>query len=50
MGYDTRIPLDSETRDMLRGMKEGNQTYDELINELVDELDHLRFVTGEIDE
>lgn len=57
MGYDTRIPLDSELRDKLRGMKEGDETYTELIErilsekrELEEQLDVLQFQVGEIDD
>ena len=35
MGYDTRIPIDSETRDRLRGEKIGNETYTETIDRLL---------------
>ena len=38
MGYDTRIPIDSETRDRLRGEKVGNETYTDVINRLIDEV------------
>ena len=38
MGYDTRIPIDSETRDRLRGEKVGNETYSDVINRLIDEV------------
>ncbi|WP_255563892.1 hypothetical protein [Haloferax sp. Atlit-19N] len=36
MGYETRIPVESDTRDRLRAMKRGRQTYDELLREFAD--------------
>jgi len=37
MGYRTTIDVTSKTRDRLRGAKEGNETYDELLNRILDE-------------
>jgi len=37
MGYDTRIPLDSETRDDLRAEKVGTETYDDVIRRLLED-------------
>jgi predicted CopG family antitoxin len=36
---DTTIPIDSDTRDRLRGAKVGNDTYSEVIDRLLDEAD-----------
>lgn len=40
MGYDTRVPLDSETRDELRSLKQGNETYTDVVDRLLS--DHIR--------
>jgi len=37
MGYDTRIPLDSETRDELRAEKTGKETYNDVIQRLLND-------------
>jgi len=37
MGYRTTIDVTSNTRDRLRAAKEGSETYDELINRILDE-------------
>jgi len=39
MPYETRIPVESDTRDRLRARKRGNQTYNELLEEMIDESD-----------
>jgi predicted CopG family antitoxin len=47
---DTTIPIDSDTRDRLRGYKRGGETYSETIERLCDaydELDVRKFQTGE---
>ena len=36
---DTTIPIDSDTRDRLRGEKIGNETYSDVIDRLIDEED-----------
>jgi len=36
MGYRTSIDVDSDTRDRLRAEKQGNETYDELIDRLLE--------------
>jgi len=38
MGYRTSIDVASSTRDRLRAAKEGNETYDELLNRVLDEV------------
>lgn len=35
---DTTIPIESETRDRLRGEKVGNETYSEVINRLINQV------------
>lgn len=35
---DTTIPIESDTRDRLRGEKVGNETYTETIERLLDEV------------
>ena len=35
---DTTIPIESDTRDRLRGEKVGNETYSDVINRLIDEV------------
>ena len=35
---DTTIPIGSDTRDRLRGEKVGNETYTDVINRLIDEV------------
>jgi len=37
MGYRTTIDVTNLTRDRLRAKKEGNETYDELVNRILDE-------------
>lgn len=37
MAKTTTIPIDSDVRDELRGMKQGNETYTEVIVRLMDE-------------
>jgi len=34
---DTTIPIESDTRDRLRALKVGNETYSELIDRLIGE-------------
>lgn len=36
---DTTIPINSDVRDRLRGMKRGNETYTEVITRLMDEVE-----------
>jgi len=36
---DTTIPIESDTRDRLRGEKIGNETYSDVINRLIDAYD-----------
>jgi len=33
---DTTIPIDSDVRDRLRGRKQGNETYSDVITRLLD--------------
>ena len=35
---DTTIPIESDTRDRLRGQKVGDETYTDVINRLIDEV------------
>ena len=35
---NTTIPIESDTRDRLRGEKVGNETYSDVINRLSDEV------------
>jgi len=34
---DTTIPIDSDVRDNLRGRKQGNETYSDVITRLLEE-------------
>jgi len=36
---DTTIPIESDTRDRLRGEKVGNETYSDVIERLIDNSD-----------
>lgn len=43
---DTSIPIESETRDRLRGEKQGSETYSDTIERLIDERDRLKAELG----
>lgn len=43
-----QIQVDDETRDHLRALKEGNETYDDVITRLMNENDVLKYMSGEI--
>jgi len=45
-----QIQVDDETRDTLRALKEGSETYDDVITRLIDENDAMKFMGGELDE
>lgn len=45
-----QIKIGDKTRDTLRALKEGNETYDDVIKRLIDENDAMKFMGGELDE
>jgi predicted CopG family antitoxin len=43
-----QIRVDDNTRDVLRGLKNGSETYDDVITRLIDENDAMKLMGGEI--
>jgi hypothetical protein len=45
-----QVRLDDSTRDALRALKEGAETYDDVVTRLINENDSMKFMGGELDE
>lgn len=44
-----QLRVDDDTRDTLRALKRGSETYDDVICRLIDENDFMKFAGGELE-